>query len=79
MKALDFLNVTKANEVRYSDYILFNEDEVVDIEMFGSDGSYARLISGTIPAGTAMVCVCDGELLGCLNDAGAKADAVVRV
>ena len=102
MKAIDFLTVTKMNEARYSDYILFKADEAVTVEMFGGsarDGnprtpptpasvlaspsrpcfSPARLVSGAIPADTAMVSVYDSELLGCLNEAGAKADAVVRI
>lgn len=79
MKAIDFLTVTKTNEVRYSDYILFKADEAVTVEMFGGSASPARLVSGSIPADTAMVGVYDSELLGCLNEAGAKADAVVRV
>ena len=48
-------------------------------EMFGGSASPARLVSGAIPADTAMVSVYDSELLGCLNEAGAKADAVVRI
>lgn len=79
MKAIDFLTVTKMNEARYSDYILFKADEAVTVEMFGGSASPARLVSGAIPADTAMVGVYDSELLGCLNEAGAKADAVVRV
>lgn len=79
MKAIDFLTVTKTNEVRYSDYILFKAGEAVTVEMFGGSASPARLVSGSIPADTAMVGVYDSELLGCLNEAGAKADAVVRV
>lgn len=79
MKAIDFLTVTKTNEVRYSDYILFKADEAVTVEMFGGAACPARLVSGAIPADTAMVGVYDSELLGCLNEAGAKADAVVRV
>lgn len=79
MKALDFLNVTKRNEVDYSSYILFNADEAVTVEMFGGSASPARLVSGAIPAGAAMVGVYEDELLGYLNEAGAKADAVVRV
>ena len=78
MKALDFLNVTKRNEVDYSSYILFNADEAVTVEMFGGDASPARLVSGAIPAGAAMVGVYEGEL-DYLSDTGAKADAVVRV
>lgn len=79
MKAIDFLTVTKMNEARYSDYILFKADEAVTVEMFGGSASPARLVSGAIPADTAMVSVYDSELLGCLNEAGAKADAVVRI
>lgn len=79
MKAIDFLTVTKMNEVRYSDYILFKAGEAVTVEMFGSAAYPARLVSGAIPADTAMVGVYDSELLGCLNEAGATADAVVRV
>lgn len=79
MKAIDFLTVTKMNEARYSDYILFTADEAVTVEMFGGSASPARLVSGAIPADTAMVSVYDSELLGCLNEAGAKADAVVRI
>lgn len=79
MKAIDFLTVTKTNEVRYSDYILFKAGEAVTVEMFGSAAYPARLVSGAIPADTAMVGVYDSELLGCLNEAGAKADAVVRI
>lgn len=79
MKAIDFLTVTKMNEARYSDYILFKADEAVTVEMFGGSASPARLVSGAIPADTAMVGVYDSELLGCLNEAGAKADAVVRI
>lgn len=79
MKAIDFLTVTKMNEARYSDYILFEADEAVTVEMFGGSASPARLVSGAIPADTAMVSVYDSELLGCLNEAGAKADAVVRI
>lgn len=79
MKAIDFLTVTKMNEARYSDYILFKADEAVTVEMFGGRASPARLVSGAIPADTAMVSVYDSELLGCLNEAGAKADAVVRI
>lgn len=79
MKAIDFLTVTKTNEVRYSDYILFKADEAVTVEMFGGAAYPARLVSGAIPADTAMVGVYDSELLGCLNEAGAKADAVVRI
>lgn len=60
MKSIDFLTVTKMNEARYSDYILFKADEAVTVD-------------------TAMVSVYDSELLGCLNEAGAKADAVVRI
>lgn len=79
MKAIDFLTVTKTNEVRYSDYILFKAGEAVTVEMFGGAACPARLVSGSIPADTAMVGVYDSELLGCLNEAGAKADAVVRI
>lgn len=79
MKAIDFLTVTKMNEARYSDYILFKADEAVTVEMFGGAAYPARLVSGAIPADTAMVGVYDSELLGCLNEAGAKADAVVRI
>ena len=79
MKAIDFLTVTKMNEARYSDYILFKADEAVTVEMFGGSASPARLVSGAIPADTAMVGAYDSELLGCLNEAGAKADAVVRI
>lgn len=79
MKAIDFLTVTKTNEVRYSDYILFKAGEAVTVEMFGGAAYPARLVSGAIPADTAMVSVYDSELLGCLNEAGAKADAVVRI
>lgn len=35
MKAIDFLTVTKANEVKYSNYILFKEGEAVTVDMFG--------------------------------------------
>ena len=79
MKAIDFLTVTKMNEARYSDYILFKADEAVTVEMFGGAAYPARLVSGAIPADTALVGVYDSELLGCLNEAGAKADAVVRI
>ena len=83
MKAIDFLTVTKMNEVRYSDYILFKADEAVTIEMFGGGASLARLVSGSIPADTAMVGVYvsthDSELIGYLNDVRATVDAVVRV
>ena len=71
MKAIDFLTVTKTNEVRYSDYILFKAGEAVTVEMFGGAAYPARLVSGAIPADTAMV--------GYLNEVGATADAVVRV
>lgn len=83
MKAIDFLTVTKTNEVRYSDYILFKAGEAVTVEMFGSAAYPARLVSGAIPADTAMVGVYvsthDNELIGYLNEVGATADAVVRV
>lgn len=84
MKAIDFLTVTKANEVKYSNYILFKEGEAVTVDMFGGGAaSPARLVSGAIPADTAMVGVYgsthNSELLGYLNDARATADAVVRV
>ena len=46
MKAIDFLTVTKMNEARYSDYILFKADEAVTVEMFGGSASPARLVSG---------------------------------
>ena len=50
MKAIDFLTVTKANEVKYSNYILFKEGEAVTVDMFGGGrlpcqiglGSYSR-------------------------------------
>jgi hypothetical protein len=50
MKAIDFLTVTKANEVKYSNYILFKEGEAVTVDMFGGRrlpcqiglGSYSR-------------------------------------
>lgn len=79
MKAIDFLTVTSMNEARYSDYILFKAEEAVTVEMFGGSAYPARLVSGAIPADTAMVSVYDSELLECLNEAGAKADAVVRI
>lgn len=79
MKAIDFLTVTSMNEARYSDYILFKAEEAVTVEMFGGSACPARLVSGAIPADTAMASVYDSELLECLNEAGAKADAVVRI
>lgn len=80
MKALDFLSITSDNEVRYSDYILFKKGETVTAEMFGCDAYPGRLVSGSIPEKTAVVAVYDeSALLGYLNEAGATADAAVRI
>lgn len=73
MKAIDFLTVTS----------VFKAGEAVTVEMFGGAACPARLVSGAIPADTAMVGVYvsthDNELIGYLNEVGATADAVVRV
>lgn len=79
MKAIDFLTVTKNERGEILGLHPVQADEAATVEMFGGSASPARLVSGAIPADTAMVGVYDSELLGCLNEAGAKADAVVRV